>query len=301
MSEFYVLDDNLVNTAVETVFDDVRHGVYDPIMRIAAERLDACDAGAFMVPSVKLVLDATFGLLEAEEMQEYLTLEVLERQALACSIVNDVMRCFNSQRVVGAALHHSGIEQPFVSPLEALYGRSAQIQESLAKLRSDVTPQQLVVRSMSRLTSLAQDPFADARLVVGGALRFLNASGDIKNQIDIIVQSTPLLAVSGLNARLQGPTNAALELGAPYYGSHRFQYDTKSPVRRLRLTDKALEIIAEYSQGASGCPAGKFIDVSTGKALLTDEWERFVNYLAPDGATVLQTRMPGISPLIEQE
>lgn len=127
------------------------------------------------------------------------------------------------------------------------------------------------------LISLANPVFYDSGRLAGGALRKLygRSLSTLEPRAATIKRSTGLLAVS----RIIGESYEAAwtSLGKPYIAEDLLVIqDTKLP--EVTLSDTAQDVVASHSLRGRGCPAAFLKSPNRQASMLTDSWEKLVDY-----------------------
>lgn len=220
---------------------------------------DGYEEAAHM-PAVKYALDATFDLLDQPDIAAELPREVYERQAVASMTAQRIAELETSAGVI-----------------MAFYVSDPHLNRPAIKDYIDTDESYLGV--------LSGAPFSDVRLIAGGAFKLLKMSSDLgERPADIIKRSHDLLAVSRIfkgHAR-----QAELVLGRPYARINNFWGKKTDQGMVITLDRSTKDILSRLSTGM-GCPAGRVaITGASGPTLLHQYWDRIVDYLITDDATV---------------
>jgi len=210
------------------------------------------------IPAVKFIVDTTLRLVNRPEIESTLPKEVYERQAVA-SIA--------AERIASTALESGYITAYYVTNPYL---------DSDVGLHSGIGKKYLGI--------LGGAPFADTRVVAGGAFKLLTQASWLEDDpIEIIKRSRGLLVVSQIDK--QKAKLAEQFLGVPYAEGVHFMGKKGEMGLELTFTDSTREAIRLLFRG-SGCPAGRIaLAGANGSTLLQQYWEKIVDYLLPADAT----------------
>lgn len=276
-------------SSIEQACDDIESGRYDDIIDQSNRMLANHQKGAFYIPGVKMILDVSLGLLMNSSITDDVK-EVFDRQVIATNLVKETI----------ASLACRSITDPneINNPLVNLYAKFDRDNYKRNSLNIDNPPVKEIMQNITSLSSLAQAPFQDARLVNGGVLRFMALKQVNDNPVDVISRSPSLLqitAVSGVKMPL-----LSNKFGMPYFSPNRFVLDELQEEFTVRFSDETKDAIKKNSVGALGCPARSMKNIHNGSSLIKDYWIRLANYLVSNDAIVMNSRIPGVSLLNEE-
>jgi hypothetical protein len=227
----------------------------------AAELVHAGNSEAYFVPAVKLLVDATLNVLTHPDAAPR-SLEVADRQTTASFM----------------ATHLAGVAAKGL--LRYLY----LCNPALAKL--SIPHSDIEGLDVAEYTgSLGAAPFFDARVVGGGAYRFLKSQG-VENPIRIVKNSHNLLLIAGVYKDPEFTKLVHKALGSPYTDPENFELAEGTTDTEVRFTPSAAGLLKGLRINGRGCPAGKIKSPAAADRLLTTYWDRIIDFLIPEGATV---------------
>lgn len=229
---------------------------YDALSRDSRELAYKGAEAAIHVPAVKFIVDTTLKLLTRPEFDDDLPLEVYERQGIAS---------MTAERIAEIA-----VEEGYFA---AYYATDTYLSPETG------LP---TVTSARYLGVLGGAPFADTRIVAGGALKLLKM-GNIKQPAEVIKWSRDLSSVSMID---KGKAKLVEQfLGTPYANIDHFKGRKTEKGLELAFTESTREAL-KLLRGI-GCPAGRIaLAGAGGPTLLQEYWCRIVDYLLPVDATV---------------
>jgi hypothetical protein len=151
------------------------------------------------------------------------------------------------------------------------------------------------LNSPDRMSALSTTTFTDPSIVIGGALRLLNRVSKIGQEHEpapaVIARSTRLLAVANLHS--QNASSFWRQTGFPYTLPGRLQLGQDERQRKrvdfTSSTHALISALADISMG--GCPAARIPLADARGTVLTESWQRLVDFFVVEGAT---TTMPNV-------
>lgn len=257
-------------TVLDPIFDDflspgsASHLLAEQALEVRSTNPDV-NPDVYLVPAVKMLLDATLAVTEIPAVNQRLSKEVQDRSCAAGEITYKVT--------------HLAAEVDIIND----FYRPYYDQVSLV----DATN----VASSSRVGSLAATPFGDVRMAAGGALRFLaetNPQVEDSELKAVIKRSKGLLAIAGINA--DHLDEADHYLGLPYIHSRRLRSKGIGNDFRVGFNQRTQDMLQRFQVKGRGCPAQHIQNLDMSGALLADYWERLVDYLIVPGATAKAVR-----------
>jgi len=252
------------------IVDLLASELYENVSRQSAELIANGSPEAMFSPFVKVILDSALNTLTLPTVQERLPKEVVERRTIGA---------YCAQYATNLLLHFD---------LPTKYFGSHYALFPLLLLPNSAKN----LRNKEYLTNLGSAPFSDVSIVAGGALRAIRSQTELtESPANVIAGSRGLLAVSGV---YKGNVQEAVRyLGIPYATADHFMLYDDPKGLRVGFVDETKSFLQNLYVPGRGCPAGKMRADNGEQSMLSEYWERLVDYLIPADATTDQpNRVP---------
>jgi hypothetical protein len=239
-------------------------GAYEPLAEAAAKQVADGFPDARHLAVVRVMVDATLGVLAQPEVRQRLPLEITDRAVAA-------EEC--ARTLAGVACRSK------------LFVNMYKLSPALGPLLASNTERDLTSEVFVGTNGI--NPFFETSVTAGGAYKLLRRGQITEPAAAVIGRSTSLLATSRADRdQLDRVFN---RLGFPYVLPGHLAIK-EGPQPEVIFTSAARAIINKFCTETSGCPAAKVADPTQPiHTVLTEAWERIVHFLVPENAT---TRTP---------
>lgn len=252
-----------IHAGMKTAIDAARSGAYETLNEAVKIAIYDGMVEAQEVPAVRFGLDATFYALEQAQSDpttaSKMPKEIHERSLYARQCADQI-----TYKAAGLGT--------FVT----FYATDPSLAWMLKRYPSFIKR----LRDGERISSLLRAPFMDATLGIGGGHKKLAEEGIVNGRQALLLSSQGLMAVSKL--RDENRSAFRRRTGDPYTLTRHLEI---VGTNQLTYASYAQSLIRQLSAKDSGCPARKITPIDYLSSVLTESWQRFVTYLAPEDAT----------------